>query len=100
MDLDTPDSDDHDEAARREGWVRHDQDRSFRVVHREYLIQELDGFDYDHQELARAVHRRRLVGFMEHLAMLDAVDDPATTTTWLECGVAITAKGAARARWP
>ncbi|MEV1200665.1 hypothetical protein [Microbispora rosea] len=38
---------DADEAAQREGWIRNDERRSFRLTHCEYVIERLDGWDYD-----------------------------------------------------
>ncbi|MEV4293427.1 hypothetical protein [Microbispora rosea] len=36
-----------DAAARREGWTRSDAGRAFRLVHREFVTEYLDGWDYD-----------------------------------------------------
>ncbi|MBN6058110.1 hypothetical protein JYK22_39680, partial [Nonomuraea sp. RK-328] len=38
---------DADDAAQREGWTRNDAGRSFRLTHSEYVIEHLDGWDYD-----------------------------------------------------
>jgi hypothetical protein len=38
---------DADGAAQREGWTRSDARRSFRLMHREFVIGHLDGWDYD-----------------------------------------------------
>ncbi|GAA1002005.1 hypothetical protein GCM10009555_107550 [Acrocarpospora macrocephala] len=38
---------DVDRAAQREGWTRSDARRSFRLTHREFLTEHLDGWDYD-----------------------------------------------------
>ncbi|NUW45002.1 hypothetical protein HT134_33490 [Nonomuraea rhodomycinica] len=38
---------DADAAAQREGWTRNDEGRSFRLTHCEYVIERLDGWDYD-----------------------------------------------------
>ena len=48
---------DADDAARREGWTRNDERRSFRLTHCEYVIERLDGWDYDigSNELKRIV---------------------------------------------
>ncbi|MEV0807965.1 hypothetical protein [Micromonospora sp. NPDC050200] len=42
-----PVSTDADHDASREGWVRPDRDRSFKLEHWEYDANQLDGFDYD-----------------------------------------------------
>ncbi len=36
-----------DAAARREAWTRSDAGRTFRLVHREFVTEYLDGWDYD-----------------------------------------------------
>ncbi|GAA4576477.1 hypothetical protein GCM10023193_77550 [Planotetraspora kaengkrachanensis] len=38
---------DADSAAQREHWTRSDARRSFRLTHREFLTEHLDGWDYD-----------------------------------------------------
>ncbi|GAA0535764.1 hypothetical protein GCM10010172_16310 [Paractinoplanes ferrugineus] len=43
----TPHKVDRDEEARREGWSHTSTVRSFKVEHREYSADLLDGFDYD-----------------------------------------------------
>ncbi len=36
-----------DRDAGQEGWARSDRDRTFRLTHREYDADQVDGFDYD-----------------------------------------------------
>jgi hypothetical protein len=36
-----------DRDARTEGWTRSDRDRTFKLTHREYDADQIDGFDYD-----------------------------------------------------
>ncbi|MFG2991641.1 hypothetical protein ACGFZK_20505 [Streptomyces sp. NPDC048257] len=43
----TPSRSRSDDRARDEGWVRGDAGRSFRLAHREYDHERLDGFDHD-----------------------------------------------------
>ncbi|MEV7523586.1 hypothetical protein [Streptomyces sp. NPDC091371] len=43
----TPQVDERDSQARRQGWVRSDADRVFRLAHWEYDGERIDGFDYD-----------------------------------------------------
>ncbi|HET6483561.1 MAG TPA: hypothetical protein VFG35_26460 [Actinoplanes sp.] len=38
---------DADHVASREGWVRPDRDRTFKLEHWDYDADQLDGFDYD-----------------------------------------------------
>lgn len=38
---------DADDAAQQQGWTRNDERRSFRLTHCEYVIERLDGWDYD-----------------------------------------------------
>ncbi|MFG2482331.1 hypothetical protein ACGFSI_06145 [Streptomyces virginiae] len=67
----SPTRDRSDDRARDEGWVREDRNRRFRLRHREYDGDRLDGFDYD-------------IG-MVLVASADAADEAAlcaVLTTW------------------
>lgn len=51
----TPSQDERDVQAHNERWVHSDAERSFRLTHREYEADRLDGFDRDHgAELVRS----------------------------------------------
>ncbi|MGA4994718.1 hypothetical protein [Nonomuraea bangladeshensis] len=46
-----------DDTARREGWTRNDETRGFQLTHCEFVIEHLDGWDYDigRNEIKRTV---------------------------------------------
>lgn len=63
---------DVDHVASREGWVRPDRDRTFKVEHWDFDADQLDGFDYDvGAALVRAV---TVTGEAELAAILQAWD--------------------------
>jgi hypothetical protein len=56
----TPIRDERDHLAEREGWVRRDVQRSFRLAHWDYDERRIDGWDYDVD--ARQVRLDTVVG--------------------------------------
>ncbi|GAB7043149.1 MULTISPECIES: hypothetical protein [Catenuloplanes] len=63
---------DADHVASREGWVRPDRDRTFKVEHWDYDADQLDGFDYDVG--AALVRAATVTGEAELAAILQAWD--------------------------
>ncbi|GAA0456841.1 hypothetical protein Ade02nite_05830 [Paractinoplanes deccanensis] len=65
---------DADHVASREGWVRSDHDRTFKVKHWDYDADQLDGFDYDVG--AALVRAATVTGEAELAAILQVWDLP------------------------